>query len=149
MSMGGGCCCSGGDYWGRRWICWYKYITQICIARTSDTQTNIYYAHTLSYNIYSFLHRSESRSQHNSLSTVYNLEPSQSVPQIYLRTLVLFRICALMQHYYTTYTQYDVLLYLTLMQYICSVLWNTVVYSLFLYIVVIGNGPHYLTITLV
>ena len=45
--------------------------------------------------------------QHNSL------EPSQYVLQIYWHTLVLFRIRALMQHYYATYTQYDVLLYLT------------------------------------
>ena len=59
--------------------------------------------------------------QHNSL------EPSQYVLQIYWHTLVLFRIRALMQHYYATYTQYDVLLYLTWMQYICSVLWNTLV----------------------
>jgi len=58
----------------------------------------------------------------------YNsLEPSQYVLQIYWHTLVLFRIRALIQHYYATYTQYDVLLYLTWMQYICSVLWNTLV----------------------
>ena len=107
-------------------VSWYKCITQICIARTSHTQTDMYHAHTLSYHIYSFLHSSESRSQHNSLSTVYSLEPSQSVLKIYWHTLVLFRIRAHMQHYYTTYTQYDVLLYLTLMQYIYSVSWNLV-----------------------
>ena len=89
-------------------ICWYKCITQICIARTSHTQTDMYHAHTLSYNIYSFLHSSESRSQHISLSTVNSiqssLEPSQSVLQVYWNTLVLLRIRAHVQHYFTTYT---------------------------------------------
>ena len=55
-------------------------------------------------------------------STVYSLEPLQSVLQIYWHTLELFRIRSLVQHYYATYAQYDVLLYLTWMQYICRLI---------------------------